>query len=175
MTAFDTSLLPNGDILIGGEWRRGRAAPYASIYPADQSLNMEVSQASAEDAAEAVEAADAAWRRADWAGLKPHQRALVLYRIADLIAQRHEALANLQRRDNGKPITIYPGKVAAICSSSDGHFAGIRSANHLRSVLSHIQMEVIAPQVSVPSAGEAFDVAIPAFSLDTPGQPRTLN
>jgi chromate reductase len=61
------------------------------------------------------------------------------------------------RRDNGKPITIYPGKVAAICSSSDGHFAGIRSATHLRAVLSHIQMEVIAPQVSVPNAGEAFD------------------
>ncbi|MBX3572364.1 MAG: NAD(P)H-dependent oxidoreductase [Mesorhizobium sp.] len=60
-------------------------------------------------------------------------------------------------RDNGRPITIYPGKVVAICSSSDGHFAGIRSANHLRAVLSHIQMEVIAPQVSVPSAGEAFD------------------
>ena len=104
MTPFDTSLVPDGNILIGGEWRRGRGAPYASIYPADQSLNMEVSTANADDAAEAVVAADAAWRRADWAGLKPHQRAQVLYRIADLIMQRHEALANLQRRDNGKPI-----------------------------------------------------------------------
>ncbi|HEM7892057.1 MULTISPECIES: aldehyde dehydrogenase [Burkholderia] len=104
MTPFDTSLVPDGNILIGGEWRRGRGAPYASIYPADQSLNMEVSTANAEDAAEAVVAADAAWRRADWAGLKPHLRAQVLYRIADLIMQRHEALANLQRRDNGKPI-----------------------------------------------------------------------
>ena len=103
MTPFDTSLVPDGNILIGGEWRRGRGAPYASIYPADQSLNMEVSTANADDAA-AVVAADAAWRRADWAGLKPHQRAQVLYRIADLIMQRHEALANLQRRDNGKPI-----------------------------------------------------------------------
>ena len=45
-----------------------------------------------------------AWRRADWSGLKPHQRALILYRIADLIMARHEALAQLQRRDNGKPI-----------------------------------------------------------------------
>jgi chromate reductase len=60
-------------------------------------------------------------------------------------------------RDNGRPVSIYPGKVAAICSSSDGHFAGIRSAAHLRAVLSHLQMEVIAPQVSVPNADEAFD------------------
>jgi chromate reductase, NAD(P)H dehydrogenase (quinone) len=51
----------------------------------------------------------------------------------------------------------FPGKAVAICSSSDGHFAGIRSANHLRAVLSHIQMDVIAPQVSVPFGGEAFD------------------
>lgn len=60
-------------------------------------------------------------------------------------------------KDGGKPLKPYPGKVVGICSSSDGHFAGIRSANHLRAVLSHIQMEVISPQVSVPHAGEAFD------------------
>jgi chromate reductase len=59
-------------------------------------------------------------------------------------------------KDNGKPLKPYPGKVVGICSSSDGHFAGIRSASHLRQVLAHIQMEVIAPQVSVPFAAEAF-------------------
>ena len=104
MTHFDTSLVPTGDIFIGGEWRQGRGNPYKSLYPADQSVNMEISTANADDAREAVEAADLAWRRADWSGLKPHQRALILYRIADLIMARHEALAQLQRRDNGKPI-----------------------------------------------------------------------
>lgn len=59
-------------------------------------------------------------------------------------------------RDNGRPLKPYPGKVAAICSSSDGHFAGIRSANHLRAVMAHIGMEVIAPQVSVPHGADAF-------------------
>ena len=61
------------------------------------------------------------------------------------------------RRDRGIPVRPLAGRVVALCSSSDGHFAGIRSASHLRAVLSHIQMEVIAPQVSVPHAGEAFD------------------
>ncbi|MCV0394694.1 MAG: NAD(P)H-dependent oxidoreductase [Rhizobiaceae bacterium] len=60
-------------------------------------------------------------------------------------------------RDGGKAIRPYAGRVAGICSSSEGHFAGIRSANHLRAVLSHIQMEVIAPQLSVPNGPEAFD------------------
>ncbi|MDQ6434226.1 NAD(P)H-dependent oxidoreductase [Mesorhizobium sp. LHD-90] len=61
------------------------------------------------------------------------------------------------RRDRGVPVRPLSGKVVALCSSSEGHFAGIRSAAHLRAVLSHIQMEVIAPQVSVPNAGVAFD------------------
>jgi chromate reductase len=60
-------------------------------------------------------------------------------------------------RVRGDRVRPYSGKPYAICSSSDGHFAGIRSAGHLRAVLAHIQADVIAPQVSVPSAGEAFD------------------
>ena len=62
-------------------------------------------------------------------------------------------------KDAGKPLRAYPGRIAAICSSSEGHYAGIRSANHLRAVLSHIGMEVISAQVSVPRGGDAFDDA----------------
>jgi betaine-aldehyde dehydrogenase len=98
------SLVPSADIFVGGVWKLGRGATFASLYPADGTVNAEISTADADDAREAVEAADLAWRRANWAGLKPHQRALVLYRIAELIMARHEALAQLQRRDNGKPI-----------------------------------------------------------------------
>jgi NAD(P)H-dependent FMN reductase len=61
------------------------------------------------------------------------------------------------RSEGGRRLQPYAGKLVAICSSSDGHFAGIRSATHLRAVLSHIQMEVISPQVSVPHGSEAFD------------------
>jgi len=66
-------------------------------------------------------------------------------------------VSRISKDTNGRPLKPYPGKVVGICSSSNGHFAGIRSANHLRAVLSHIQMEVIAPQVSVPNGAEAFD------------------
>lgn len=117
MTAFDSSLVPSGDILIGGEWRRGPGATTPSFYPADGSLNTEIHMADAADAREAVQAADAAWRRADWAGLKPHQRADVLYRIADLIHAHREALAQLQRRDNGKPINETRALVASAAST----------------------------------------------------------
>src|SRR6516162_11347276 len=91
-------------ILVAGEWRSGRGEVYASRYPADDSVNAEIAAASVADAEEAIEAADAARRRPDWAGLKPHERAAILYRIAGIIRSRSEELARLQLRDNGKPI-----------------------------------------------------------------------
>jgi NAD(P)H-dependent FMN reductase len=61
------------------------------------------------------------------------------------------------RKDNGRPFKPYSGKVAALCSSSDGNFAGIRGLYHLRSVLMNCQVEVITPQCSVARASDAFD------------------
>ncbi|SAL77331.1 betaine-aldehyde dehydrogenase [Caballeronia choica] len=117
MNQPESSLIASSDIFIGGEWRAGRGTPYASVYPADQSINAEITAASADDARDAVEAADAAWRKPNWAGLKPHQRAAVLHRIADLINVRHEALAQLQRRDNGKPISETRGLVTSAANT----------------------------------------------------------
>ncbi len=61
------------------------------------------------------------------------------------------------KSDGGRALRPYPGKVVGVCSSSNGHFAGIRAANHLRAILSHIGMEVVSAQVSVPNAGDAFE------------------
>ena len=59
--------------------------------------------------------------------------------------------------DNGKPFRPYAGKVAGLCSSSDGNFAGIRGLYHLRAVLMNCGVEIVTPQCSVARAGEAFD------------------
>ncbi|MGQ0654851.1 MAG: aldehyde dehydrogenase, partial [Betaproteobacteria bacterium] len=56
-------------ILVGGEWRQGRGAAYASRYPADDSINAELNAASVDDVNEAVQAADAARCRPDWRDL----------------------------------------------------------------------------------------------------------
>lgn len=117
MSAFDRDLLENDKIFVGGEWRRGAGGAYVSIYPADQSVNAEVSTATARDVDDAVVAADVAWRKADWAGLKVHERAAVLHRVASLIDARHEALSVLQRRDNGKPINETRGLVRSAANT----------------------------------------------------------
>ncbi len=105
-------------INVAGEWRRGRGAAYASLYPADGSVTAELHAANAEDAAEAVEGAQAAFERGDWSQRLPHERAAVLYRIAETIRARREELAHLQRRDNGKPIQ----ETRALVDSAAGTF-----------------------------------------------------
>lgn len=131
-------------ILIGGEWRQGRGEASASRYPADGSLNAEVSTASPEDAAEAVEIADAAWRRPNWRNLKPHERAGILLRISGLIRERHEELAQLQCRDNGKPI----GETRALVESAANTFQFMAAA-----------CETLDDEVT-PSRGDYITVSI---------------
>ncbi len=100
-------------ILIGGEWKAGRGPVMASLYPHDQSLSGEVQSASPADVDEAVAAGKRAMGDPAWRDLLPHQRALLLHKVGDLIAQRAEDLAQLQRRDNGKPISETRGLVAS--------------------------------------------------------------
>lgn len=111
-------------INVGGEWRRGRGHAYQSLYPADGSVSAELHAASADDASEAVERAHAAFVKTDWASRKAHERALVLYRVAEGIRARREELAHLQRRDNGKPIS----ETRALVDSAAGTFQFMAAA-----------------------------------------------
>jgi betaine-aldehyde dehydrogenase len=104
-------------ILVAGEWRNGRGARYASHYPADGSVNAEIAAASIDDVNDAIACAHEAWQKPNWRGLKPHERAAILHRIAALIRGRAEELAHLQRRDNGKPITETRNLVASAAAT----------------------------------------------------------
>jgi NAD(P)H-dependent FMN reductase len=63
------------------------------------------------------------------------------------------------RSDKDGPFRPLAGKPAGLCSSSEGPFAGIRAANHLRAVLVRCRMEVVTPECAVPNGAEAFDAA----------------
>jgi chromate reductase len=59
-------------------------------------------------------------------------------------------------KDGDKPFKPYAGKVVALCSSSEGSFAGARGLYHLRSVMMNVGTLIISEQCSVPRADEAF-------------------
>ena len=111
-------MTPRLQTLIGGRWRDGSGPLYSTEYPADGSEVAELRAASVADADEAVQAAEAARHRPSWAGLKPHQRALLLHRMAAGIRERAEELAQLQRLDNGKPVS----ETRALVASAAGTF-----------------------------------------------------
>jgi aldehyde dehydrogenase (NAD+)/betaine-aldehyde dehydrogenase len=67
---------------------------------------------------QAVQGAHHAFVTSGWAQRKPHERAAVLYRVAELIRARGEPLAQRQRLDNGKPIS----ETRALVASAAGTF-----------------------------------------------------
>ena len=129
------------DLYLAGEWRQGRGPVAQSIFPADGSVNAEFSTASVEDVNEAIEKAELAWRSSAWRNSLPHQRAQVLYKVADIIAERAEALSQLQTRDNGKPhaetmalvmsAVATARYVAAACETMDGELTSQRAADFM--------------------------------------------
>ena len=104
--------------LIGGQWRDASGPLYSTEYPFDASTVATLNAATAADVDEAVRAAEAARLKPNWAGLKPHERAAILHRIAAGIRARGEELAQLQRLDNGKPIS----ETRALVASAAGTF-----------------------------------------------------
>ncbi len=105
------------DICVGGVWRAGRGEAYASLYPATGQAIAHLRAANLDDVDEAVSAADHAFRHSGWAQKHPHERAQVLYRVAQIIRDRAEELAQTQRLDNGKPITETRALVASAAAT----------------------------------------------------------
>ena len=104
--------------LMAGHWRDASGPAYATEYPHDSSTVATLHAATAADVDEAVQVAEAARKKANWAGLKRHERAAILHRIAGGIRSRAEELAQLQRLDNGKPIN----ETRALVASAAGTF-----------------------------------------------------
>ncbi|GAA0334256.1 aldehyde dehydrogenase [Sphingomonas oligophenolica] len=76
-----------------------------SINPADGSVAGSVAMTSVEQLDQVVVDALHAFHASGWKALLPHRRALTLHAIADGLAAEKESLAELQMRDNGKPLT----------------------------------------------------------------------
>lgn len=98
MTTAQRAVRP---FLIGSEWTTGGGAPFESINPATGELNALIGTADATDVDRAVQVAKAA-QAASWRQMLPHQRAAILHRLANLIEEQREQLADIQMRQNGK-------------------------------------------------------------------------
>jgi aldehyde dehydrogenase (NAD+) len=104
LTASKAQVKP-GRLLIGGEWVES-AKQFDTINPATGEVLTQVAAAGAEQVERAVVAARRAFedRSGGWRKLSASERGRLLWRLADLIEQNLEELAELETLDNGKPI-----------------------------------------------------------------------
>ena len=103
MTA-PTTLQSYEKLFIDGEWAppaSGRAIE--SIDPSTGEVWTEVAEADETDVDRAVRAARAALE-GEWWRWSPTRRGAALYRLGELVRERADTLAELETRDNGKPL-----------------------------------------------------------------------
>ncbi|WP_306319261.1 MULTISPECIES: aldehyde dehydrogenase [unclassified Streptomyces] len=106
------------EILVAGQWRHGAGAPLDTVDPATGEVIATVHTASAEEVDEAARAASEAAADPAWRELLPHQRARLLYRIAELTEEAADDLAATQTADTGKTLT----ETKALALSAAGTF-----------------------------------------------------
>ncbi len=91
-------------ILIDGIWRQAEDGATSAVF--DPSSGEQVSTAAVASEADAEQAVLAARRSFDdssWRGKTPSERSKVLWRLADLLEQHGDEIAELEMLDAGKP------------------------------------------------------------------------
>jgi betaine-aldehyde dehydrogenase/aminobutyraldehyde dehydrogenase len=108
--------------LVGGEWVDASDGGTEEILnPATGETIAEVPKGTQADVDRAVEAAKKAW--AEWREVTPAERAELLFKLADVIDEHADELAEIESRNVGKPIGAARDEMP-VCSDNIRFFAG---------------------------------------------------
>jgi len=135
-------------ILIGGEWAGAASGETMEVLnPATEEVIAEVPRCDADDVGRAVAAAKAALP--EWLETTPAERAEILLKLAGLVDEHAEELAEIESRNVGKPLG-YARDEMPVCSDNIRFFAGAarilegRSAGeYMRGYTSFIRREAL--------------------------------
>src|SRR4051812_7383541 len=109
-------------VFIGGEWLDAASGETMDVLnPATEEVIAEVPRCSAEDVDRAVTAASAALP--EWLETTPGERAEILLKLADLLDEHADDLAEIESRNVGKPLS-YARDEIPVCSDNLRFFAG---------------------------------------------------
>ena len=93
-------------MLIDGKWvERVSGKTFATINPATEEVIAEVAEGDAADIDLAVKAARKAFDSGPWRKMDARDRGRLMNKLADLIEENIDELAELETLDNGKPIS----------------------------------------------------------------------
>jgi phenylacetaldehyde dehydrogenase len=107
-------------MLINGKWVEAiKGNTFPTYNPANGEILSKVPLAEGEDVSRAVHAARAAFEQGPWGSMAAKERGKLLWKVADLIDQYADELAEIEVLDNGKPYRV--ARKGDIPSASD-HF-----------------------------------------------------
>ncbi|MEO0968833.1 MAG: aldehyde dehydrogenase family protein [Cyanobacteria bacterium J06639_18] len=102
-------------LLINNEWVESVSGKrFETINPATGEVICNVAEADAADVDKAVEAAKNAFHGKEWRQMSATRRGELLYKLADLIEQNIDELAQLETLDNGKPLKLSYGDLGLV-------------------------------------------------------------
>ncbi|HKF36640.1 MAG TPA: aldehyde dehydrogenase family protein [Ktedonobacteraceae bacterium] len=112
-------------MLVDGQWVESASGKtFDTINPSSCQVLAKVAEGDAEDINRAVAAARKAFESGPWPKLTPSQRGQLLWKVADLIEQHAEELAQLETLDNGKPIKYSRAGDVPLTADHFRYFAG---------------------------------------------------
>jgi acyl-CoA reductase-like NAD-dependent aldehyde dehydrogenase len=124
------STMTKTQLLIGGQWRDASdGGVYEDRNPATGAKIADVADATREDVDAAVAAARRSFDTGRWATMAASRRGKIVYKIAQLIADRAAEIALLEVRDNGKAIATAKGELGAIVDCFE-FYAGAATKNY---------------------------------------------
>ena len=108
----------NLQLLIDGRWVEAASGKAFPVYnPATGQEMVRVAEADAPDVDVAVAAARRAFEGGAWPRMSPSERGRLLWKLADLVDQHADELAELESLDNGKPRAV--ARVADVPLTAD--------------------------------------------------------
>jgi phenylacetaldehyde dehydrogenase len=112
-------------MLIGGAWVEAISGKtFDTCNPATGEVLAKVTEGDAADIDRAVKAARKAFEEGPWPDMLPADRGRLLWRVADLIDQHHDELAQLETLDNGKPLLFSRIVDVPSCAAQFRYMAG---------------------------------------------------
>ncbi|WP_405534273.1 aldehyde dehydrogenase family protein [Streptomyces sp. NBC_00075] len=104
MTTFE---IEPGRLFVGGQWREAADGARTEVVdPSRGTVITTVAEASAADVDAAVMAAREAFESGPWPAMSGRERGRILNRVAQLIREKADEIAQLESLDVGKPISL---------------------------------------------------------------------
>ncbi|MET7457130.1 aldehyde dehydrogenase family protein [Streptomyces sp. NPDC005574] len=128
MTTFE---IEPGRLFVAGQWREAADGARTEVVdPSRGTVLTTVAEAGAADVDVAVRAAREAFDSGEWSGRSGRERGRVLHRVAELIRENADDLAQLESLDVGKPISLCRAVDITNAANDYEHFAALAHSLH---------------------------------------------